>query len=497
MSWPSVLQTLLIGVDRRKLPEETAAGLGLAATDDPVRTALEALASAALLQKAGLAPASAGGLERFEQQAADESALAVLQDAAVRDLQRMLSGSYSEGLPEFLSLLQDRGYRLPPELLPDLLDQCLKEPALAAQLAPMLGKRGLWLAQQNERWRHLAADVSAIDWFTASFEERLQLLEATRSRNPLLTIAWLEKTWPEEKAEHKVHFIHLLNFRLSEMDTDLLERAFQDKSREVRLAALSLLVFLSENATRTALCAFFKEKLAGAFPAHTREKYLQSTLPDLSDAELKPWFDLLSKKEKSDWRNGLFQLFVRFVPPADLLSVTGNSPAEIIQALDGGNQTNLAEALLENLLRHDSEFWVGAVWQHYCKQFRHPLWQKTAMQNFMNRHAESLMQHLAKKNMSLDYDNQFILRVLENHRRSWSKSLFNNLLQQYRSAVNGNMPGWHYSLVLQIAAWHCHLPDGLAFLNASEPGVYQPKEWSAFQQVLQFRKQMREVRSEK
>lgn len=497
MSWPSVLQTLLIGVDRRKLPEETAAGLGLVATDDPVRTALEALASVALLQKAGLAPASTGGVERFEQQAADESALSVLQDAAVRDLQRMLSGSYSEGLPEFLSLLQDRGYRLPPELLPDLLDQCLKEPALATQLTPMLGKRGLWLAQQNERWRHLAADVSAIDWFTASFEERLQLLEATRHRNPLLTIAWLEKTWPEEKAEHKVRFSHLLNIRLSEMDTDLLERAFQDKSREVRLAALSLLVILSENATRTALCAFFKEKMAGAFPAHTREKYLQSTLPDLSDAELKPWFDLLSKKEKSDWRNGLFQLFVRFVPPADLLTVTGSSPAEIIQALDGGNQTSLAEALLENLLRHDSESWTEAVWQHYCKQFRHTLWQKTAMQGFMNRHAESLMQHLAKKNMSLDYDNQFILRMLENHRRPWSKSLFNNLLQQYRSAVNGNMPGWHYSLVLQIAAWHCHLPDGLAFLNASEPGVYQPKEWAAFQQVLRFRKQMREVRGEK
>ncbi len=494
MSWSSVLQTLLIGVDRRKLPEETAAGLGLAATDDPVRTALEALAGAALLQKAGLAPASTGGLEHFEQQAPDESALAVLQDAAVRDLQRMLSGSYAEGLPEFLSLLQDRGYRLPPELLPDLLDQCLKEPALAAQLAPMLGKRGLWLAQQNERWRHLAADVSAIDWFTASFDERLQLLEATRHRNPLLTIAWMEKTWPEEKAEHKVQFIHLLNIRLSEMDTDLLERAFLDKGREVRLAALSLLVFLPENETRTALHAFFKEKLAGAFPAHTREKHLQSTLPDLSDAELKPWFDLLSKKEKSDWRNGLFQLFVRFVPPADLLTVTGNSPAEIIQALDGGNQTSLAEALLENLLRHESVSWAEAVWQHYCKQFRHPLWQKTAMQGFMNRHAESLMQHLAKKNMSLDYDNQFILRMLENHRRPWSTSLFNNLLQQYRSAVNGNMPGWHYSLVLQIAAWHCHLPDGLAFLHASEPGVYLPKEWTAFMQVLQFRQRVREVR---
>lgn len=493
MSWPSVLQTILIGVDRRKLPAETAAGLGLAASEDPVRTALEALASAALLRKAGTAPASAAGLEHAEQRADDESVQTILPAAAVRDLQRMLGGSYSEGLPEFLSLLQQHGYRLPPELLPDLLDQCLREPALAAQLTPVLGKRGLWLSHQNERWRHLAADVSSIDWFTAVYEERRQLLEATRSRNPLLTIAWLEKTWPEEKAEHKVQFIQLLNTRLSDMDTDLLERAFQDKSREVRLAALQWLVFLPENATRMALGAFFKEKFASAFPAHQREKYLQSTLPDLSDSKLKPWFDLLSKKEKSDWRNGLFQLFVRFVPPADLLTLTGHSPAEIIHATDGGNQTSLAEALLENLLRHESESWVEAVWQHYCKQFRHALWQKPAMQAFMDRYADSLMQYLAAKNKSLDYDNQFILRMLENYRRPWSTSLFNNLLQQYQRAVNGNMPGWHYSLVLQIAAWHCHLPDGLAFYNVSEPGAYQPKEWSAFTQVLLFRKQMRKV----
>jgi hypothetical protein len=494
MSWPSVLQTILIGTDRRKLPEATAAGLVLKASDDPVITALEALAAAALLRKAGTEPASIAGEGRYQQPAADESERPILKESAVKDLKRMLSGSYSEGLPEFLSLMEQHGYRLPPELLPDLMDQCLQEPSMAAQLAPMLGKRGLWLAQQNERWRQMAFDAATLDWFTASFEERLQLLAATRSRNPMLTIAWLEKTWKEEKAEHKVQFVRLLKIRLSEMDLDLLEHAFQDKNRELRLAALEWLTLLPDSTALNALRAFFRVKFSVALVSDKREKYLQTTLPDLSDAELKPWFDLLSKSEKSDWRNGLLQLFLRFVPPSDLLAMTGNTPAEIVPALDGGNQTLLTEALLDNLQRHGSEQWIDAIWQHYGNLFRSPIWQKPAMQAWMQQHAESLMQYLATSNKPLDYDNQFILRALENYRKPWSKSLFNNLLQQYRRAVNGNMPGWHYALVLQIAAWHCHLPDGLAFFDAAAmgPGEYQAKEWVAFQQVLYFRKQMRE-----
>lgn len=493
MSWPSVLQTILIGTDRHKLPEATAAGLGLKVSDDPVITALEALASAALLRKAGTEPGVTTIESRLTQAAGDESERPILKESAVKHLKRMLSGSYSEGLPEFLSLMEQHGYRLPPELLPDLMDQCLQEPLLAAQLAPMLGKRGHWLAQHNERWRPMAFDVTTLDWFTASFEERLQLLAATRSRNPMLAIAWLEKTWKEEKNEHKVQFVRLLNIRLSEMDLDLLELAFLDKNREVRLAALELLVLLPNSPALDALRAFFRSKFSEALVSDKREKYLQTTLPDLSDAELKPWFDLLSKSEKSDWRNGLLQFFVRFVPPADLLTMTGSTPAAIVAALDGGNQTLLTEALLDNLLRHGAEHWIDAVWQHYGNHFRSPIWQKPAMQAMMVQHAESLVQYLATHNKPLDYDNQFVLRALENYRKPWSKSLFNNLLQQYRRAVSGNMPGWHYSMVLQIAAWHCHLPDGLAFYDAAAmgPGEYQAKEWVAFQQVLYFRQTMR------
>ena len=493
MNWPSILQTILVGTDRRKLPAEPAAEQPSDVAADPVTAALEALARAALLKKGGFQPpVRAGSPPQDFPSPADDRERPVLPGSATGYLQRMLEGTYREGLPEFLDLLEQGGYRLPPELLPGLLDQCMQQPAVAARMIPLMGARGRWLARQNVRWYPLSADPDTSDWFTATSEVRRQLLATTRSRNPMLAIAWLEKTWAEEKADDKVAFLHLLKPRLSMFDLELLERAFQDKNREVRLAALDLLTLLPDNPVRSSLETFFSNRFSGAFPLAKREKYLQKTLPDLSDEALKPWFDLLSKTEKTDWRNGLLHLVVRFLPLPDMCTLTGLNPSEIIIATDAGNQTAFSEALLENLLRAPDAEWADAVWQHYCKLFRHALWQKTAMQAFMGRHVESLMQHLTGRHILLDYDNQFLLRPLENFRAAWSKQLLNNLLQQYRSAVSGNMPGWHYAAALQTAAWHCALPDGQAVVNAaySASNSYQPKEWMAFQNIIRYRQQI-------
>lgn len=496
MNFPSVLQTILVGTDRRKLPEETAAGLGVPPSEQAETTALEALSRAVLLRKAGFQPVTRTEATN-EPPPADTSGRLIIKEAAIRHLAQMLEGIYAEGLPELLSLLEESGSALPPELLPGLLDQCLQHPEVATRLMPLLGERGRWLARQNVRWFPLSVDPAATDWFTAPVEARKQLLALTRQRNPMLTVAWLEKTWPEEKSEHKVQFLQTFHTRLSDMDLDLLERAFHDKGREVRLAALELLVLLPGSPTLTALRTFFSKKLAGAFPPDKREKYLPSTLPDLSEDILNPWFDLLSKNEKTDWRNGLFQLFVRYIPLAELPGLTGKKMAEIVAATDQGNNTTLAEALLDNLVRVKADDWVEAIWQHYCSNFRHALWQKPAMQAFMGKYVESLMQHLATKRMVLDYDSQFILRALEKYRNPWSKQLLNNLLQQYKAAIDGYMPGWHYAAALQTAAWCCTLADGYTAVEISyvAANAYQPKEWTAYLQVLQYREKMvREIR---
>lgn len=492
MIWPSVLQTILVGTDRRSLPADTAEQLRLSPSDDPVAQALQALARAALLKKAGFRP-EIRQVARQDDRVGQEPAGPVLPMAALGHLQRMLQGTYREGLPELLGLIKAHGYRLPPELLPDLLDQCMQQPDVATRMMPLMGERGRWLARQNVRWAPLSLDMETADWFTASFAARRRLLADTRQRNPMLATAWLEKTWAEEKADDKVAFLQLLEVLLSELDLDLLERAFQDKNREVRLAALGLLVRLPDSPTLQALNRFFTQKLAGAIRPDKREKYLAQALPDLSDDALKPWFDLLSKTEKTDWRNGLLQLFLRFVPLHDLISATRMKPADLLTATDGGNHTECSEALLDNLLRHADASWIEAIWQYYGLKFRHALWQKPAMQAFMLRHAEALMQYLASSRIVLDYDSQFVLRTLEKYRQPWPKALLHSVLQQYRTAIGGNMPGWHYAAALQTAAWHCDLAEGLQAAISDNGHSYQPKEWSAFQSVLYFRKSVRQA----
>lgn len=494
MNHPSVLQTILLGTDRRKLPEETATSLGVFSSDVAEKTALEALSRAVLMGKAGFQPTIRTDVPA-DLPPADESGRPLLTEAALQFLKQMLEGIHAEGLPELLALLEESGRALPPELLPGLLDACMQQPEVSSRLLPLLGERGRWLARQNVRWYPLSVDPATTDWFTATFEARRQLLAITRQRNPMLAVAWLEKTWPEEDARHKVAFLSTFATRLSELDIDLLERAFQDKNREVRLTALGLLVRLPEGATIEAMRRFFAKRFAGAFPPDKREKYLQSTLPDLSEDALKPWFGLLDQQEKKDWRNGLFQLFVRYLPVSDLIDLPGKKIREIVAATDLGNNTGLGEALLENLLRKNSIEWVQAVWQQYCPKFRHGLWQKPVMQDFMLQNAESLMQHLSVQKIVLDYDSQFILRALEKYRNPWSKTLLDNLLQQYKTAIDGYMPGWHYAAALQTAAWHCKPAEGLIPVEISykAANAYQPKEWLNFQQILRFRVQMHEA----
>ena len=495
MNWPSILQTILLGTDRPPLREkaETLPGVPSAAAE---KMALEALVRAVLYQKAGFQPSNNPRLADSEPPAPEEPGRPLISATAVRYLTSMLAGTHAEGLSELLGLLETSGKALPAELLPGLLDQCMQHPAIADRLLPLAGERGRWLARQNVRWFPLSVDPATTDWFTGSFEARKQLLEHTRYRNPMLAIAWLEKTWLEEKAEHKVQFLQTLSIRLSDMDLDLLERAFQDKNREVRLAALELLVNLPESSVPASLRIFFSQRLAGAFPPDKREKYLQNTLPDLSEEALKPWFDLLSKSEKTDWRNGLFHLAVRYLPLADLLSMTGKKTVDIVAATDQGNNTGLAEALLQNLVRTNPADWIKAIWQQYSSNFRHALWQKPAMLALLEKNVESLMQHLATKKILLDYDSQFILRALEKHRNPWSKELSDNLLRQYKAAIDGYMPGWHYAATLQTAAWYSNLTDVGATMDISyvAANAYQPKEWSNYLQILRFREKMvREV----
>ena len=118
--------------------------------------------------------------------------------------------------------------------------------------------------------------------------------------------------------------------------------------------------------------------------------------------------------------------------------------------------------------------------------------------DFLALFAPETMAFLQKNNIALRFENERILRGLENYRRPWPKDLLNNLLEQYRLSVYKNgaeIPGWHYTLALQVAAYHCLPSDaaGCAFVRdyLQNPPISRPREFEAFLRILRFRQGMR------
>lgn len=495
MSWQSVLKSFITGSARSPLPELDSLALGLPLSSDPAQTALEALVAASLLQKAAFPLRS---ISRADLPVpASGSAASVCSDAAAQDLKRMLSGRYVQALSEFVTLAVQQNILLPPEMLPALLEKVERDVHFAEIIRPALGPRGEWLARQNPHWRPILAE-SPTDWFTATFSERKLLFAATRARNPLLALAWLEKTWPEEKAEHKVQFLDLMQIRPSLADEDLLEKAFSDKNRDVRRAAAQVLATLPESRIFSAAKKFFKERLAGALLAESKtetEARLKKFLPDLAEENIARWIALLTKEELNDWRAALLRLFVRLLPPAELANATGLEQGKLVARLDDVKD---AAALLEATVRHKDGSWAEAILGYFTRDFRHTVWQSPEMLAFLTHFAPEMMSFLQKNKFTLGYDNQVVLRALENYRRPWPKSMLEHFLEQYRRPAygNGEIPGWHCTAALQTAAYHCVPSDAansaLTRDYIQNPPKARPREFEEFLGIIRFRLKMYE-----
>jgi len=495
MSWQLVLKTFIAGSARSPLPERDALLLGLPFSPDPAQAALEALVTTNLLQKAA---SPLRNIARADLPSpASASAATACSAAAAQDLKRMLSGRYAQALPEFVALTIQQNILLPPEMLPALLEKAERDVHFAEIIRPALGPRGEWLARQNPRWSPLLAE-NPTDWFTATFSERKRLFAATRARNPLLALAWLEKTWSQEKAEHKIQLLDLMQTRPSLADEDLLEKAFSDKNRDVRRAAMQVLATLPESRIFSEAKIFFKERLAGALLAESKtetEARLKKFLPDLAEENIARWLGLLTKEELNDWRLALLRLFVRLLPPAELTNATGLERGKLVAVLDDAKD---AAALLEAIVRHDDGFWAEAVFGHFTRDFRHAVWQSPEMLALLTHFATEMMSFLQKNKFTLGYDNQVVLRALENYRHPWPKSVLEHFLEQYRRPAygNGEIPGWHYTAALQTAAYHCAPSDAANSALTRDYIQNQPKarprEFEEFLGIIHFRLNMRE-----
>ncbi|WP_328794252.1 DUF5691 domain-containing protein [Herbidospora solisilvae] len=236
--WNELVSTALVGTERR----------GLGTPFD----LLEQAAAQVVARRAGEQP---GGAIPLAEAPADD-APPVSAQAADR-LARLLGGEFARVLPEWLGLAARRSSRVPARLLPQLLAAGARDRSIRADLAVVAGARGRWLAGLNPDWGYLLQESSGgapaqagLDhgpWEFGTRGDRQAFLAALRAASPDEARDLLEVTWPKENPDDRAVFVAVLADGLTMADEPFLEKALDDRRREVRQAAADLLTKLPDS----------------------------------------------------------------------------------------------------------------------------------------------------------------------------------------------------------------------------------------------------------
>ncbi|HEX6033797.1 MAG TPA: DUF5691 domain-containing protein [Anaerolineales bacterium] len=245
-AWNSLVKAALLGTSNGftppAVPDSVQDALNLIPTDDH-ETAL--FSTAAIIGVAQIAGAIPNQLEETVHASSAESLKLISEEAALF-MKRILEGEHEGVLPEFLSLTALHNRIVPPETLPALLG--LGKHTLRNLVLPVIGERGKWLAGQNPAWSYaLGQEDGDESWDTATRAERVRLLERLREGDARHAIELVQSTWEHDPPEERAAFVAALSHGLSIEDEPFLETCLDDSRKEVRDAALDLLIRLPES----------------------------------------------------------------------------------------------------------------------------------------------------------------------------------------------------------------------------------------------------------
>ena len=207
MYWNELVKLALLGTDRSTLSPAMKAelqGYGIDTEKEITEVILESAALYAPLQKAGFQPKQWDGIALSPS---PEEELASCSIKSANHLSLILEGRYGFALTEFVERMADYNKCLPFELLPELLDKCVKDEALWHHLKPIIGQRGDWLIPLNPAWQKLAIRVSQEKWETGTKAERIAILKTLRRQDPAKGLALLLTTWAEDGLAEKAAFL--------------------------------------------------------------------------------------------------------------------------------------------------------------------------------------------------------------------------------------------------------------------------------------------------
>ncbi|MEM1122497.1 MAG: DUF5691 domain-containing protein, partial [Bacteroidota bacterium] len=298
MLWEELVKLALLGTDRSTLSPDVKAQLqayGIDTDKEITEVVLESAALQAPLQKAGFQPIKWEGEDLAKS---SEEELANCSPKSANHLNLILNGRYPFALTEFVQTIADHRKYLPHELLPELLDKCIKDETLWEKLRPIIGSRGNWLIQLNPTWQPLAMTVSEEKWELGTKEERVAMLKMLRQQAPTEGLQLLLSTWAEDGLSEKVALLKCLAVSLSDMDEVFLEECLDFPRKEIRDNAAKLLGQLPNSQLQQRIFAYLKDAIT--IGKENGQEKPQIILPALADKALIR--DGINPKKK--WKRG-------------------------------------------------------------------------------------------------------------------------------------------------------------------------------------------------
>lgn len=263
LTWGELRVAVTVGTERRALPDVAS----LAAALVPLPPEQQALHAAALLgaaRRAGLRP-PAGPPPSSGPDGADPAEM-VAPDRAVQLLELLLGGNLGRPaavqplVAQWLEAAAERGMVLPHHLVLAALDRGTADRELQPLVAPVLGRRGRWLAgcrpeaRPEWRWATGTRGWTPDTLLAAEPAERVAAVRALRATDPVGARGLVEALWSQVDAPGRAGLLATLAAGLGPDDEALLERALDDRSGPVRAGAIRLLEGLPGSA-RAARCA--------------------------------------------------------------------------------------------------------------------------------------------------------------------------------------------------------------------------------------------------
>ncbi len=260
--WRDVGNAALVGTARRPVPPLPDLGRAGVRDRPPGAPREEALLDAAAL--GGAAIRAGRRLDHAEPpDAAPDDGRPVAPRRAVQLLELVITqppaGAQQRTalLVHWLQAADTAGCRVPPVLLPTLLELASGARELRRPTAAVLGERGRWLAELREDWSWVTEAAAgaeartgsrtegivptADEWARLPSTDRVAVLAGVRAHDPAAGRELVLSTWTTDAARDRRAHLDVLRIRLGPGDEALLERGLDDRAGTVREVAAELL----------------------------------------------------------------------------------------------------------------------------------------------------------------------------------------------------------------------------------------------------------------